>query len=165
MNTRTKSTRTAAVHTIEGPASDNVQKALRLLYDVKAEARLRHWDPEIASLAWTVINQTEYLLELVEAAETTPRTFGAGVKGNPMNARSKVNLYRRLLRKAEQELREAALDRSPPYPPAPTFDRPVSRWSRRELQEYLEDRGFAVYSDESIRELRETVQEDLKSGY
>lgn len=34
---------------------------------------------------------------------------------------------------------------------------------RSELQSYLEQRGFAVYASESIRELREAALEDFDS--
>jgi len=40
-------------------------------------------------------------------------------------------------------------------------DKPVRMWSRRELEDYLEDRGFAVYDDDITEDLREAVEEDL----
>lgn len=46
------------------------------------------------------------------------------------------------------------------------IDKPVYLWSRRELEDYLEDRGFAVYDDEPTQDLREAVEEDLRTeGY
>ena len=39
--------------------------------------------------------------------------------------------------------------------------KPIKKWTRKELQEYLENRGGAVYDDEPIQDLRDAVEEDL----
>jgi len=43
-------------------------------------------------------------------------------------------------------------------------EKPVRSWTRAELEAYLEGRGFAVYSDESIDKLREAVRLDMVTG-
>ena len=40
----------------------------------------------------------------------------------------------------------------------------VAQWSRQQLQQYLERRGFAVYDDESTQVLREAVLLDLEEA-
>jgi hypothetical protein len=41
----------------------------------------------------------------------------------------------------------------------------IMKMTRRELWDYLESRGFAVYSDESTKELREAAIEDSDPNY
>lgn len=41
-------------------------------------------------------------------------------------------------------------------------DKPLNHWDRYELQQYLENRGFAVYDDEPTDDLREAVRMDME---
>jgi len=43
-------------------------------------------------------------------------------------------------------------------------DKPLNWWSREELQEYLEDNGFAVYDDEPEEDLLEAVRLEMEQN-
>jgi len=101
--------------------------------------------------------------QLMEAAAQIVGFRGASTKGNQMkykrspnmNTRNKVNLYKRLLRKAKAELSGALVKTA-------YSDKPLNWWSRQEMQEYLEGRGFAVYDDEPEEDLKEAIRLDME---